>query len=245
MIDVRPVGYLIGWLVAALGASMAVPMLADLVDRQPQRPCLRHHRHPHRRRRRADGARLLPPRRQAARPPAELPARHRHLGRLPASSARCPSGSARRARASPTRCSRRCRRSPPPARRSSSASSTCRAGTLLWRGMLQWFGGLGIVVVAMIFLPALKVGGMQLFRSEAFDTLGKILPARRRHRAPADLDLPDPLVPLLPRLRHAGHGALRRGGARDDHRLDRRHGQQRRLLRRLRRRWRTMSPSSS
>ena len=42
--------------------------------------------------------------------------------------------------------------------------------------MLQWFGGLGIVVVAMIFLPALKVGGMQLFRSEAFDTLGKILP---------------------------------------------------------------------
>jgi trk system potassium uptake protein len=50
------------------------------------------------------------------------------------------------------------------------------AGTLLWRGMLQWFGGLGIVVVAMIFLPVLKVGGMQLFRSEAFDTLGKVLP---------------------------------------------------------------------
>jgi trk system potassium uptake protein len=49
-------------------------------------------------------------------------------------------------------------------------------GVLLWRGMLQWFGGLGIVVVAMVFLPALKVGGMQLFRSEAFDTLGKILP---------------------------------------------------------------------
>jgi trk system potassium uptake protein len=49
-------------------------------------------------------------------------------------------------------------------------------GTLLWRGMLQWFGGLGIVVVAMVFLPALGVGGMQLFRSEAFDTLGKILP---------------------------------------------------------------------
>jgi trk system potassium uptake protein TrkH len=49
-------------------------------------------------------------------------------------------------------------------------------GTLLWRGMLQWFGGLGIIVVAMIFLPTLKVGGMQIFRSEAFDTLGKILP---------------------------------------------------------------------
>jgi trk system potassium uptake protein TrkH len=42
--------------------------------------------------------------------------------------------------------------------------------------MLQWIGGLGIVIVAMIFLPALGSGGMQLFRSEAFDTLGKILP---------------------------------------------------------------------
>ncbi|WP_424927773.1 TrkH family potassium uptake protein [Amaricoccus tamworthensis] len=47
---------------------------------------------------------------------------------------------------------------------------------LLWRGMLQWFGGLGIVVVAMVFLPTLKVGGMQIFRSEAFDTMGKMLP---------------------------------------------------------------------
>lgn len=49
-------------------------------------------------------------------------------------------------------------------------------GVLLWRGMLQWFGGLGIVVVAIVFLPTLRVGGMQFFRSEAFDTLGKILP---------------------------------------------------------------------
>ncbi|MCF6272073.1 MAG: TrkH family potassium uptake protein [Rhodobacteraceae bacterium] len=49
-------------------------------------------------------------------------------------------------------------------------------GTLLWRGMMQWFGGVGIIVVAMAFLPTLKVGGMQLFRSEGFDTLGKVLP---------------------------------------------------------------------
>ena len=49
-------------------------------------------------------------------------------------------------------------------------------GTLLWRGMMQWFGGVGIIVVAMAFLPALKVGGMQLFRSEGFDTMGKVLP---------------------------------------------------------------------
>ena len=49
-------------------------------------------------------------------------------------------------------------------------------GILLWRGMLQWFGGIGIIVVAMVFLPELRVGGMQIFRSEAFDTMGKVLP---------------------------------------------------------------------
>ena len=50
------------------------------------------------------------------------------------------------------------------------------AGTLLWRSILQWLGGLGIVIVALIFLPVMKVGGMQHFRSEGFDTLGKVLP---------------------------------------------------------------------
>ncbi|MEL6792166.1 MAG: TrkH family potassium uptake protein [Pseudomonadota bacterium] len=53
---------------------------------------------------------------------------------------------------------------------------TMPPGALLWRGMLQWFGGVGIVVFAMAFLPSLKVGGMQLFKSESFDTFGKILP---------------------------------------------------------------------
>lgn len=49
-------------------------------------------------------------------------------------------------------------------------------GLLLWRGILQWLGGIGIIVVAMVFLPELRVGGMQIFKAEAFDTLGKILP---------------------------------------------------------------------
>ena len=49
-------------------------------------------------------------------------------------------------------------------------------GMLLWRAMLQWFGGVGIVVVAMVFLPALKIGGMQFFRTESFDLIGDILP---------------------------------------------------------------------
>ncbi|MDO5656917.1 MAG: TrkH family potassium uptake protein [Paracoccus sp. (in: a-proteobacteria)] len=49
-------------------------------------------------------------------------------------------------------------------------------GVHLWRAMLQWMGGLGIVVVAMVFLPLMRVGGMQFFRSEGFDTMGKVLP---------------------------------------------------------------------
>ncbi|SET72317.1 TrkH family potassium uptake protein [Oceanicella actignis] len=57
-----------------------------------------------------------------------------------------------------------------------SGLETLPRGTLLWRGLLQWIGGIGIVVFALAFLPTLRVGGMQFFRSESFDTLGKILP---------------------------------------------------------------------
>lgn len=47
---------------------------------------------------------------------------------------------------------------------------------LLWRAFLQWFGGMGIIVIAMTFFPALRLGGMQLFRSEFSDRYEKILP---------------------------------------------------------------------
>lgn len=50
------------------------------------------------------------------------------------------------------------------------------AGANLWRAMLNWLGGLGIAFIAMIFLPVMRVGGMQFFRTEGFDTLGKVLP---------------------------------------------------------------------
>lgn len=40
-------------------------------------------------------------------------------------------------------------------------------GILLWRAMLQWLGGIGIIVMALSVLPFLKVGGMQLFRMES------------------------------------------------------------------------------
>lgn len=49
-------------------------------------------------------------------------------------------------------------------------------GILLWRALLQWLGGVGIVVMAMTMLPALKIGGMQLFRSEFSDNSEKYYP---------------------------------------------------------------------
>lgn len=49
-------------------------------------------------------------------------------------------------------------------------------GMNLWRGMMNWLGGLGIAFIAMIFLPLMRVGGMQFFRAEGFDTFGKALP---------------------------------------------------------------------
>lgn len=49
-------------------------------------------------------------------------------------------------------------------------------GMNLWRGMLNWLGGLGIAFIAMIFLPLMRVGGMQFFKTEGFDTFGKALP---------------------------------------------------------------------
>ena len=53
-------------------------------------------------------------------------------------------------------------------------------GLLLWRSLTQWIGGLGIVVMALIMLPFLKVGGMQLFQTESSDRSDKILPHARQ-----------------------------------------------------------------
>ncbi len=49
-------------------------------------------------------------------------------------------------------------------------------GILLWRALLQWLGGIGIVVMAIAILPMLQVGGMQLFRTESSDRSEKVLP---------------------------------------------------------------------
>ena len=46
---------------------------------------------------------------------------------------------------------------------------------LLWRALMQWLGGIGIIVMATTVLPLLKVGGMQLFKTDSSGT-EKILP---------------------------------------------------------------------
>ncbi len=49
-------------------------------------------------------------------------------------------------------------------------------GLLLWRSLLQWLGGIGIIVMALAVMPLLRVGGMQLFRMESSDQSEKALP---------------------------------------------------------------------
>ena len=47
---------------------------------------------------------------------------------------------------------------------------------LLWRGMLQWLGGIGIIVMAITLMPIMNIGGMQLFIISTSNTKEKILP---------------------------------------------------------------------
>ncbi|HEU0071404.1 MAG TPA: TrkH family potassium uptake protein [Alphaproteobacteria bacterium] len=49
-------------------------------------------------------------------------------------------------------------------------------GILLWRAILHWLGGIGIIAMAIAILPMLRVGGMQLFRMESSDRSDKVMP---------------------------------------------------------------------
>ena len=49
-------------------------------------------------------------------------------------------------------------------------------GILFWRAILQWLGGIGIIVMAITLMPIMNVGGMQLFRISSNDSSEKILP---------------------------------------------------------------------
>ena len=52
-------------------------------------------------------------------------------------------------------------------------------GILLWRALLQWLGGIGIIVMAITLMPIMNVGGMQLFKISSNDASEKILPKSR------------------------------------------------------------------
>lgn len=52
-------------------------------------------------------------------------------------------------------------------------------GLLLWRSIMQWLGGIGIIVTALALLPLMRVGGMQLFQMESSDRTEKLSPRMR------------------------------------------------------------------
>ncbi len=51
---------------------------------------------------------------------------------------------------------------------------------LLWRALLQWLGGIGIIVMAITLMPIMNVGGMQLFKISSNDNAEKILPRSKQ-----------------------------------------------------------------
>lgn len=50
------------------------------------------------------------------------------------------------------------------------------AGVLVWRMLVTWIGGIGVVLLAIIMLPILNIGGLQILRAADFNTIDKFLP---------------------------------------------------------------------
>jgi len=53
-------------------------------------------------------------------------------------------------------------------------------GIILWRALLQWLGGIGIIVMALAILPILSIGGMQLFKTETYEASDNAIPRARQ-----------------------------------------------------------------
>jgi trk system potassium uptake protein TrkH len=53
---------------------------------------------------------------------------------------------------------------------------TAPMGILLWRWLLTWMGGFGIITLAVLVLPFLRIGGMQLFILDLSAQAGKFVP---------------------------------------------------------------------
>jgi len=54
---------------------------------------------------------------------------------------------------------------------------------LLWRSLIQWLGGMGIIVLSLAILPFLGVGGMQLYKAEVPSPVPDKLTPRIRETA--------------------------------------------------------------
>src|SRR5690606_2147385 len=46
-------------------------------------------------------------------------------------------------------------------------------GVLMWRSLLHWLGGVGILALGLFIMPYLRVGGMSFFKLESSDTADK------------------------------------------------------------------------
>lgn len=174
-IDIRPVGYIIGWLVTLLGALMLLPMLLDAWDRDPNARAFAI-------------AAIVSMLAGAAVATACAEARTRTLGLrqgflltagvwavFPAVAALplmlgAPHLSVTDAYFELTSAL-------------TATGSTVIVGldllprgVLLWRIVATWIGGIGVILLAMILLPVLNIGGMQILRNADFNTLGKIMP---------------------------------------------------------------------
>ncbi len=53
-------------------------------------------------------------------------------------------------------------------------------GIFLWRALMQWIGGISIVVMGCAMLPSLRIGGMQIFRIESANPDSRITPGAPR-----------------------------------------------------------------
>ena len=58
--------------------------------------------------------------------------------------------------------------------------NSCPKSILIWRAILQWLGGIGIIVMAITLMPIMNVGGMQLFKISSNDASEKIMPKSKQ-----------------------------------------------------------------
>ena len=183
MIDFRPVGYIVGWLVLGLGLLMMLPIALDLADRRRRTPA------PSRCRRCSStliGAAVALACADGWRADLSLPqgfmlTTASWLALAVMSTCRLMLGAPGLSFTD--------------ALFETTSAMTTTGGTviagldelprgaLLWRGLVNWVGGIGVVLLAMILLPVLNVGGMQMLQDRRLQHPRQDHAARQGDRA--------------------------------------------------------------